>query len=394
MAFGLTKDGFKRKRFHDIRNDIASRWKQLFGEDSNTETGINAKIIDLLSFALSGVWQLAERVYNSAYVHKAEGKALDNIVNNRLMQRRPAEKSRGEIEITGQAGTVVEAGFLVGNGKHLYITTETVMIGEDGKAVAPVEAQQAGAQSNTAANTVTEIMTPIIGVQSVTNPAPISGGRNEETDDELRRRYALTRVSVGSPTTNGIRAEVLGVPGVLTCTVIENRTMQTDADGRPPKSFEVFVLGGEDRAIAEAIFRRRAAGIQAYGQTVIEVVDDAGEVVPIGFTRAQEVPVYIQVGVVTTDEFPRDGTKLIRRALIEHIGGMDEDGNVYAGLQTGQNVYFTKLVGIISNVQGVERVTILNIGTSPDDMGPMRDVEIGRTQVAMTGYDKIEVLTG
>lgn len=393
MEFGLTKDGFKRKRFRDIRIDIAARWKQLFGEDVNTDSGIIGKIIDLLAFMFSILWMLAERVYNSGFIHKAEGKALDNLVANRLMRRRPAEKAKGNIEITGQEGTVVEAGFIVGNGQQFYVTTETVTIGADGKAIAPVEAQRAGAQGNTAANTVTEIITPLVGVESVTNLEPIGGGRNEETDDELRRRYELTRIAVGSPTTNGIRAEVLGVPGVLTCTVVENRTIQTDSDGRPPKSFEVFVLGGEDEDIAKAIFRRRAAGIQAYGQIVIDVVDDAGEIVPIGFTRAQEVPVYIQVGVVVTDVFPRDGTKLIRRALIEHIGGMDEDGNIYAGLQTGQNVYFTKLVGLIFDVPGVERVTTLNIGTSPDDMGPMRDVEIARTQVAMTSYDKIEVLT-
>lgn len=391
MSFGLTKDGFKRKRFADIRADIVAEWKRLFGEDSNTETGINAKIIDLLSFGFSGLWQLAERVYNSAYVHKAEGKALDNLVHNRLMQRRPAEKAKGEIEITGQEGTVVEAGFLVGNGQHLYVTTETVTIGADGKAVAPVEAQQAGAQSNTAANTVTEIVTPIIGVESVTNPAPIGGGRDEETDDELRRRYELTRVSVGSPTTNGIRAEVLGVPGVLTATVIENRTMQTDPDGRPPKSFETYVLGGEDEEIAKAIFRRRAAGIQAYGQTVVNVIDDAGNPVPIGFSRVQEVPVYIEVGIEKNNEFPHDGPKRIRTAIIQHIGGMDEDGNVYAGLPAGRNVYFTKIVGIVSNIPGVERVTMLNMGTAPSDLEPMQDIEVGRTQVAMTKYDRIEV---
>src|SRR5690606_39505570 len=67
---------------------------------------------------------------------------------------------------------------------------------------------------------------PLVGVESVTNLEPIGGGRNEETDDELRRRYELTRIAVGSPTTNGIRAEVLGVPGVLTCTRSEEHTSE------------------------------------------------------------------------------------------------------------------------------------------------------------------------
>src|SRR5690606_32992770 len=134
MSFGLTKDGFKRKRFVDIRAEIAAEWKRLFGEDSNTETGINAKIIDLLSYALSGVWQLAERVYNNSFVHKAEGRALDGLVENKLIYRRPAEKALGKIEITGEPGTIIEAGFLVSNGANtIYRTVEDAEIGSDGK---------------------------------------------------------------------------------------------------------------------------------------------------------------------------------------------------------------------------------------------------------------------
>lgn len=391
MSFGLNEKGFKRKRYADIREDLASRWKEKFGEDSRTdERSVNGILISLIAYAASPIWMLAEKVYNSGFVHKAEGQALSGIVGNNLLKRRPAEKAKGTITIIGDEGTVVDAGFKASY-KTSYSTIEEVKIGSSGEVEVEVKADATGVIGNVESEKITEIDTPIVGVSEVVNRKPVSGGREEETDDELKQRYDLSLSTGGSPSTNGIRAEVLGVEGVRTATVIENLTGEEDSEGRPPKSYETYVLGGEDVDVAKAIFKRRAAGTRPYGNTIIEVEDDSGNIVPIGFSRANEVEIYFDIKLDTNNKFPRNGVRRIKTLIIEHIGGLDFDGNEYTGLQTGDDVYFTKIISLIHSLPGVEYVKDLQIGTDENNLGSFKNVSIERTKVAMTDYEKIDV---
>lgn len=389
--FGLSKKGFKRKRYADIRADLVKRWKDAFGENSRTEEkSINGILISLIAYTASPIWMLAEKVYNSGFVHKAEGDALSNIVRNNMLKRRPAEKASGKIEISGDEGTEVEAGFRVSS-KYEFVTTETVEIGESGTVMSAIEAVIAGADSNCASKAIDTIDTPIVGVDEVTNPEPISGGRDAETDEELKQRYELSRSSGGSPSTNGIRAEVLGVEGVRTATVIENLELEEDDEGRPGRSYETYVLGGSDEDIAKAIFKRRAAGTQPYGSTTVDVKDDAGNKIPISFTRATEIEIYFSIELDTDEDFPEDGHSQIRTSIISYVGGMDADGNVYTGLQTGQDMHFTKVISLIHKIPGVISVKAMEAGTSESDLESFKDVEIQRIEVAMTDYEKIDI---
>lgn len=52
-----------------------------------------------------------------------------------------------------------------------------------------VAAQTAGTTGNTAAGTITELVSAISGISTVTNPAPFVNGRDAETDDERKVRF-------------------------------------------------------------------------------------------------------------------------------------------------------------------------------------------------------------
>lgn len=390
--FGLTRDGFKRKRYIDIRNDLETRWKEAFGEDSNTtERSPNGILISLFAWALSLVWQLIERVYHNRHIQTAEGKSLDNVTGNMLVERRPATFAEGEVVFYGQEGAIIDDVLVEGNGM-LYRTTEIAEIDATGEVVVPVRAEEAGTEGNTPANTVTTIVTPVFGVESVNNPNPISGGQDEETDEDLRERYYLSLAGKTSPTADGIRSAVLAVEGVRTANVIENNTNQTDSEGRPPKSFETYVLGGDPKEIAEAIFSVRAAGIEPWGTEEVVVTDNAGNNVLMRFSYVEEVPIYIDIEIEHDDTFHVDGYKHIRTAIIRYIGGEDEDGNVYTGLTAGQDMIFTKVVSAIHSVQGVTNIPVLNIGTDPNNKEPMNTIEIEPTQVAVTDWQKVNFL--
>ena len=52
-----------------------------------------------------------------------------------------------------------------------------------------VSAQASGLAGNVGADLITELVTPVAGVASVTNPSPFVNGRDVETDDERRVRF-------------------------------------------------------------------------------------------------------------------------------------------------------------------------------------------------------------
>ncbi|MBM7634086.1 baseplate J/gp47 family protein [Geomicrobium sediminis] len=385
MSFGLSRNGFKRKRYADVFSESERRAKEMFGEDINTAAWTPVGIIlRIHSFTVAQLWQETENSYNSGFVHKSEGKTLSGVAMNQLVRRRPAEFASGVLNFTGDEGTEIPEGSLFSNDDGVtYRLAERVVISED-TTDGTVVALEAGALSNSPANTVTEIDTPVAGLDEVTNLQAIAGGRDEETDGELRDRYDRSLTSGGSPTTNGIRAAVLSVEGVRTATVIDNTTNES-VNGRPPKSFETYVLGGESEDIAREIFRRRAAGIEAHGDELVEIEDDSGNIVPIKFSRAEEVQLDIEVDITVNNEYPSNGHELVRSAIIEYIGGTDEDGNIYTGLQTGQDVVYSRLISIVHRVPGVASVDSLTLN------GESGNISIDAIQVAQTNYEQVVV---
>ena len=96
------------------------------------------------------------------------------------------------------AGTLVSA-----DGIQYEITSDTEVKGE---AYIHITATEAGEIGNTTANTVTSMVTSNANIKSITNPKPIEGGTDEETDEALRERYHL-RLSM--PATSGNKAHYI-----------------------------------------------------------------------------------------------------------------------------------------------------------------------------------------
>jgi hypothetical protein len=75
----------------------------------------------------------------------------------------------------------------------------------------------------------------------------------------------------------------------------ENDTDEEDELGLPPHSFEQVVYGGLDFDIAKAIYRRKGAGIQTYGNVTVPVQSISGQVININFSRPSPVPVWVKI---------------------------------------------------------------------------------------------------
>ena len=113
---------------------------------------------------------------------------------------------------------------------------------------------------------ITKIVTAPTGFLSCTNLCGYVAGRLLETDVELRQSYVDKIFSRSSRMTDSIRSAILAnCAGVTAAQVYENRTNETDSEGRPPHSVEAVVDGGSNSDIAEQILATVSAGITTYG---------------------------------------------------------------------------------------------------------------------------------
>ena len=92
--YGLTPDGFGRKRLPEIQSSIFDRLDTLFGSPvSRKPNSVIGIIVGIVAAALDDLWQLSEDTYNAMYPSTASGVQLDNAVSFAGVRRKNAEKT-------------------------------------------------------------------------------------------------------------------------------------------------------------------------------------------------------------------------------------------------------------------------------------------------------------
>lgn len=105
-----------------------------------------------------------------------------------------------------------------------------------------------GVAANVAANTVTVLVTSIIGVDYCNNTGPMSGGSNAETDPQVRSRFPLYVASVARGTIQAIQYSIASLKLGMQSTILENQNVDgsvragflcitvDDGTGYPPQT--------------------------------------------------------------------------------------------------------------------------------------------------------------
>lgn len=190
------------------------------------------------------------------------------------------------------------------------------------------------------AGTLTQLLVPSYNINYVTNDIDAILGNDAESDSALRiRRYQSVSV-IGAGTLESIAASVGNLSGVTTSFVIENETTTTDGAGRPAKSFEVVVEGGDDQAIAQMIWDKKPVGIQTWGSISKVVTDSNGGLQTVNFSRPVNVYIYVQLdySLYTEEAFPSDAVNAMKQAIADY-------GN---SLTIGEDVIPTRFYGAIN----------------------------------------------
>ena len=157
----------------------------------------------------------------------AEGTWLDRFAAIWLIQpRKPPFFASGTISVTGTNGTVIPMGqqFVTGSGNLLtYQSTARITVGVGATivpitAIAGADGTSSGAAGNLPPGTQMAFQPAVLGVNGYGTVLSLTGGADQETDDELRARVLLR---IQQPPAGGDAGDyeqwALSVPGVTRC---------------------------------------------------------------------------------------------------------------------------------------------------------------------------------
>lgn len=383
----LTDKGYQRRTFDDILNDKIRRAKELFGEDIDTsdQTPLG-KFIRINAYDQAIAEEEIEAVYYARFPNTASGQSLDRLLVFVGITRNAASASVYSVNVQGTAGYVIPVGFLVGTDTEItYWTTQEYTIGEDGTCVMEVSCTEAGTIGNISSpSAICKAVNPDVNVTSVEGAECLIVGRDEESDADLRVRFAAAVAGSGSCNETAISSAVLRIPTVQYAVVIANNTDDEDSEGRPPHSFECYVLGGDDyeQEIAQAIFEKRPIGIQAVGDKTVTIRDVSGMERDVCYSPAQKVMITVRAKIKTKNTFPDNGIAQIQSGITNYIND----------LGIGNSLILSSLYGYIYGVVGVQEVTSLELSTDGGSTYSTSNVTVPDYGVAISAGVQVEVV--
>jgi uncharacterized phage protein gp47/JayE len=286
-----------------------------------------------------------------AFPAYAFGEYLDEHGITVNVPRKDGVKATGEVTFTGTNGTQIPSGTTVAVPQDdpdadpiIFETTASDTIGNqatpNGTITIPVQAVETGPAGNVPTGAVTELLTGIEGVESVTNASAITGGADVESDELYRERILLEYANPhGAGTIADYERWALGFPPVGYVTVVPL--------WNGPGTVQVVVTDQENNPVSNTV----KDGLQA----ALDPVPGEGRgLAPIGATVTVDTPVLfnvdVQVELVLDEGYSIDGA-----AGTTDVSATIEDAirDYIDTLPPGSDVIRNKVIEAIMLVPGV-----------------------------------------
>jgi hypothetical protein len=372
---GVTPEGFVKKTLEEILQDVGDRQRAVFGAAFDTsESTAMGQLNGTWASAFAEAWEVLQECFHASDPDAATHYALTVLAGLTGTARRPAAGSISRRQrLSLNAGVTVPDGALISHaGRPDILFAVQGPVTNSGGSPALIECvavcTQTGPISALAGN-LTDIVNPVAGWTATTNLSDAVLGRNIDSDIVLRQRREAQLALRGGSTLAAIRADLLNVEavpelatmrGVL---VLENTT-DAVVDTMPPHSIEALIDDGDvpsidDDIIAQIIWDSKAAGIQTFGVTTATATDATGDPQPVKFTRVTLRPVYIDITVAVSSDFPVNGSTLVKEQIV--LEGAD--------YTVAELVIALQLRAAALNVAGVLDVPVFELGFAPAPSG-------------------------
>jgi hypothetical protein len=334
----------------------------------------------------------------------ARGRFQDALARIYFLTRDPAQSTAVTCTLGGLSGTVVPAGTLATDTSgNTYVLLGTVTIGSSGTVSSSWQNQVAGPTA-CPEGTLTGVAQSINGWDTITNPDDGELGNlvQSRADFEYVRQYSVA--INGRGTNPAIYAAVFQIANVLDCYVIDNPAgIEVNIGATnypmPPHSLLVSVVGGNDLAVAQAIWSKKDVGCDyapaPVGQSPVPgqgtvstqtVVDTTGYSYPqptyqVSFLRPGSLPIFYAVQILNVPGLPANYAALVQNAIIAQFNG--ENGNARARI--GSTILAAQYYAVVAAIgQNITLVSI-TVGSSANPTTSEFAVGIDQTPTLNAG---------
>lgn len=319
LAPTIGATGISAPTYADILASLQASFRLIYGDDAYLEPDSqDGQWVAFLAQAQKDTNDAIIAAYNSYSPQTAVGVGLDQAVKINNMTRALATNSQVNVTLGGIAGTTITAGAVGDADGNRWLLPAVVTIPMGGSIVVTATSAVPGA-IGAPIGTVTQILTPTAGWQSVTNASAASPGQPVETDGELRLRQANAPALSSQTTISALAAALAAIPGVSYGTVYENDGDTTDANGVTPHSIACVVQGGDATVIAQTIYNKKGEGVNTYGTTTINITDISGALRPINFFVPTEVGIKVGISLHAGTNYTTAVANEIKNAVAAYI---------------------------------------------------------------------------
>lgn len=345
--------------------------------DYNTAFGgnLNIESVSTPQYTLSTEQTEAITLQNAAMARtlsmfdpaKAEGRAQDALGRIYFLTRKKGTSTVVSAVCTGAPGYSLPKGSKAkdDNG-YTYSSLSEATFSAVGQAIVQFANDTPGA-IECSIGSLKHIEIAVYGWDAITNlTAGVTGEDVESRAEFESRRYASVAQN-GQSSRSSIYGAVRSLDGVRNVLVEQNDTDQSKTVGETsvsllPHSIYVAVVGGDDDAIAHAIFNKKPPGCNMNGDVSVTVADDIqGAYSPeyvIKFARPTFIPILFNVQISKNSLMPETIVQLIQQAIIAEFNA--EIDNDKIGI--GATIYSSRFFGAVTAANEYVDVIDITIG--------------------------------
>lgn len=324
LAAQITSTGISAPSYDDTLQQLKIGYWGIFGSDAVLDNDSqDGELLAIFARAIYDLNQLAIATYSSFSPSTAQGVGLSSVVKINGLERETPSNSQCVVTIAGATGTIIEDG-MIGDNVNLgtvWALPTQVTIPNSGSIDVTATCTTAGA-TPAAAGTLTKILTPLLGWQTVTNAAAATPGQPVEEDPELRQRQSVSTANPSQTVKQGIYGSLASLNGVGRLAVYENDTDAADDDGVPAHSIAVVISGGDVNSIAQTIALKKTPGGGTYGTTSAIVTDPQGVPNTINFFELSNVPLTINVTIKALNGYVSTTGTSVLASLAQFVNGL------------------------------------------------------------------------
>lgn len=233
---------------------------------------------------------------------------------------------------------------------------------------------------------ITVIVSNVTDLISVYNAIDAELGQDTQSDTELRISYLDELYNSASSQCEAIESYILStIEDTKAVRCYENATDEYDDYGRPPHSIEVIVDGGNEDEIAAAILKKKAGGINTYGDNEVSVLGTYGDTIVIRYNRPESVYIWVSVTITQGSvNISSDYEDTVKEIILETV-------DMTIGDDFLSQSYISAIYEAFPGIQYVDIQVATGTASATEEDYYSGNVSISERQVADLDSSRIEV---